>query len=168
MTIRFLDNTRDSRNQILGMEGKLYSVSTGSQSVAASGYLALEITNPANSNRMIDIIRVEGGTSTDTTIDILRNADLTVSGSSLTPLNRNWEYSDSSSITVMYITQASDPVSGGDLLTSVVDAGGSLSIRYDGEFILPSETIDGTFSIRARNETGQVNTISIGVTWIEV
>lgn len=169
MTVRsFLDVTRDSSNQILGMEGKLYSVATGSQSVVASGYLVLEITNPAASNKMIDIIRFEGGTSTNATIDILRNADLSVSGSSLSPLNRNWDYSDSSSITARYVTQAADPVSGGYLLTSVIGTGGSLSIGYDGEFILPSEATDETFSIRARNDTSQINTLSICVTWVEV
>jgi len=164
----FLDVTRDSRNQILVMEGKIYSVATGSQSVAASGYLALEITNPSNSNNMIDVIRVEGGSSSNATIDILRNANLNVSGSLLTPRNRNWDHSDSSLITAKYIAQAADPVSGGDLLTSIIETGGSLSIRYDGEFMIHGEATDETFSIRVRNDTGQINTLSISLTWIEV
>ncbi len=164
----FLDNTRDSQAQILNQEGKIYSVTTGLQTVNASGYMALKLTNPANSNNMIDIIRVEGGSTGTMTLDVLRNAALSVSGLTLSPCNRNWDYSDNSSMIVEYISQASDPVSGGDILTSFTILGGSLDIKYDGEFIIPDDSTDKRFIIRINNDTSETNKISIGVTWIEV
>ncbi|PKM77868.1 MAG: hypothetical protein CVU90_05325 [Firmicutes bacterium HGW-Firmicutes-15] len=164
---RFIDDTRDSRHQLLSEEGKIYSVATGSQSIDASGYLALEVTNPADSNKMIEVIRIEGGTLTTTTIDILRNAPLAVSGFSLSPLNRNWNCTDSSAMTVKYITQATDPTSGGDLLTSVIQTSGKISMTYDGEFVLPGTTSDNHFSLRIKNNTSEANTLSVSITWLE-
>jgi hypothetical protein len=164
---RFLDNIRDTRHQLLSEEGKIYSVATRSQSVNASGYLVLEITNPADSNTMIEVIRIEGGTLTPTTIDILRNAPLAVSGVSVNPLNRNWNYADGSAMTVKYVTQDTDPTSGGDLLTSVIQTSGAISMIYDGEYLIPGMLSDSQFSLRIKNNTSLSATISVGITWLE-
>ena len=164
---RFLDDSRDSRHQLLNEEGKIHSVTTGVQSVTASGYMVLEITNPANSNAMIEVIRIEGGTLTPTTIDILHNTPLTVSGVSLNPLNRNWNYADSSAMTVKYVIQDTDPTSGGDILTSVIQTSGAISMLYDGEYLMPSMTADSQFSLRIKNNSSETNTLAISVTWME-
>jgi hypothetical protein len=164
---RFLDDTRDSEHQILSEEGKIFSVATGAQSVNASGYLVLEITNPADSNAMIEVIRIEGGTRAPTTIDILRNAPLAVSGGSLTPLNRNWNYADNSAITAKYVIQDTDPTSGGDLLTSVIQTSGAISMIYDGEYLIPGLASDCQFSLRIKNNSSETNTLAISITWLE-
>ncbi len=164
----FLDSNRDSQNQILNQEGKVFSVTTGFQSIEASGYLGFNFINPADSNNIIDIIRVEGGSTGSITLEVLRNAALSVSGLSLSPRNRNWDYSDNSSMVVEYISQLSDPVSGGDLLASYPKMGGEFSIRYDGEFVIPSDSSDKRLLIRINNTANDTNRISIGITWIEV
>lgn len=145
----------------------MYSVATGAQSVNASGYLVLEITNPADSNTMIEVIRIEGGTLTPTTIDILRNGPIAVSGVSLNPLNRNWNYADNSAMTAKYVTQDTDPTSGGDLLTSVIQTSGAISMLYDGEYLLPGMTSDSQFSLRIKNNTSDTSTLAISITWME-
>lgn len=164
----FLDSTRDSVHQILNEGGKIYSVVTGSQSLAANEYLALELANPADSDKMIGIIRIEGGSTGNVSIDVLRNASINVSGISVSPRNRNWSFADASSITAEYVTQASDPTSGGELLTTLVHSGGTLSVSYDGEYIIPGESTNKQFTIRAQNVSSQSNVVSIVVTWIEV
>lgn len=163
-----MDDTQFNRYEILNENGKLYSVSTGPQSVAASGYLVLEINNLADSNTWIEIVRIEGGASASTNIDILRNATITVSGVALTPRNRNWDFADSSALSAQYVTQATDPTSGGELLTSVIQTAGSINIKYDGEFLILGGITDRQFSVRLANSTSQPTTLAIGITWLEL
>ncbi len=164
MTIRrFFD---DSVRQ-LDYEGKIYSISTGTQSIDASGYLALEITNPANSNNTIEISRVTGGSTTSTTADVLRDASIAASGVSLTPRNRNWNFADDSAMSAQYVTQATDPTSGGDLLASTISPGGIISVLYDDAFIIPDATSDRSFILRIKNNTSLPSTVSLTITWIE-
>jgi len=164
MTIRrFID---DSVHQ-LEYEGKIYSISTGVQSVEASGYLALEITNPANSNSTIEVSRITGGSNASGTIDILRNGSLVVSGISLNPRNRNWDFADDSAMSVQYVTQDTDPISGGDLLGSTISPGGTISVLYDDAFIIPNATTDRSLLLRIKNNTSLASTVSLTITWLE-
>jgi len=163
-----VDDSKLNRHEILNENGKLYSVTTGPQSVAASGYLVLEINNLADSNKWMEVVRIEGGVNASTNIDILRNAPISVSGIALTPRNRNWSYADSSALSAQYVTQATDPTSGGELLTSVIQTGGSINIKYDGEFLILGGITDRQFSVRLANNTSQPNTLAISITWLEL
>lgn len=154
--------------------GQVYSISTGSQSVAVSGFLTVQVTNPANSNKTIYIERISGGSTTNTTIDILKNATITTgvppTPTTLTINNRNWNSGNNSSMTGKYVTATAgtDPTVGGTLLSSIIQVGGPITLLYNGEFIIPSSTIDREFYIRLVNNGNQVNILSINITWWEL
>lgn len=150
------------------LDGNFYNISTGSLSVAANGFLTVQLTIPINSNRTIYIARVSGGAITNTTIDIFFNATFAAAGTALTPVNTNTSSSNTSVVTGKYLTGAADPTTGGTRLASIIQTGGPVLVDYDGRIIIPATTTTRTFYIRLANNTNQVNLLSINVGYWEL
>ncbi|PKM77869.1 MAG: hypothetical protein CVU90_05330 [Firmicutes bacterium HGW-Firmicutes-15] len=147
--------------------GQVYDITTGDVTVSGSGYLAAQLTIPANQNITVYILRLIGGSTVSTTFEIYRNAAFT-GGTSITPANNNWDYSGGSVCTAKYINQLADPTSGGTLLISVTQAGGGVLLPFDGRIIIPSSTVDRQFYLLLKNKTTTTNVCSISLAYWEV
>ncbi|WP_110113174.1 hypothetical protein [Bacillus sp. CGMCC 1.16541] len=157
-----------SAAETAAFQGRFFESSTGSQSVAANGFLVVQYTIPANSNRTVYIQRVSGGATTNTTIDILFNATFAAAGTTITPVNSNLASAITSVVTGKYLSQATDPTTGGTRVNSIIQTGGPVVIDYSGRIIIPSTTTDRTFYIRLANNTNQTNILSVNVSWWEL
>jgi hypothetical protein len=147
---------------------QLYTI-TAVTTVAANGFLVMQLTNPANSNKAIRIDRVSGGASVNTTFDTFKNATFSVTPTILTVLNRNWGSGNTSVMTAKYAIAASgaDPTTGGTLMSSVIQTGGPVSREYDGEFYVPYGSTDRQFYVRLTNNTAASNLVALNITWEE-
>lgn len=92
----------------------------------------------------------------------MRNASFAAAGTSLTPRNTNFGFPDSSVVTAKYISQSTDPTTGGQLLQSFIQpsGGGVIIFDYDGRIKMTPGT---TFVVRLANlaaATSMVNNIS--------
>ncbi|WP_110113173.1 hypothetical protein [Bacillus sp. CGMCC 1.16541] len=154
--------------QMAAMEGNFYSVTTGRESVAANGFLSIQLTMPANSNRTIYVQTVFGGATTNTTVDLLFNATFAAAGTAITPVNTNSGSTNTSAIVGKYISQATDPTTGGTLFSSIIQTGGTVTEIYDGAVVVPSTTSDRTLYTRLTNNTNQVNILAITITYWEL
>ncbi|MED5018146.1 hypothetical protein P9847_12610 [Paenibacillus chibensis] len=111
-----------------------YTITTGSQSVSgANGFLALVLTNPANSRKIIRFELIRATSSVSSVISMYRNATLSVSGTSATPRNTNWGFADASVVTGTWVAQTGNPVTGGVLLQTIQQLGGPTEIHFDGK-----------------------------------
>ena len=149
------------------INGQVYDVSTAEHDVPANGFLTIQLTIPANQGKTIYILRLIGGSTVNTTLDILRNATFT-GGTTITPVNNNWSYTNTSVCTAKYLSQATDPTTGGTNVLSLVQTGGGLLLPFDGRLVIPSSTTDRYFYIRLSNKTNQVNLCSISIAYWEV
>lgn len=147
--------------------GQIYDVTTGELDVIANGFLSLQFTVPANQDKTIYILRVLGGSTVNTALDFFQNATFT-GGTSITPVNNNWNFTGGSVCTAKYLNQAADPIAGGTLLLSMVQSGGGILIPFDGRMVIPSSTSDRTFYLRLKNSTNQVNTCAISFAYWEI
>jgi len=147
--------------------GQVYDITTGDISVVGSGYLATQLTVPANQNKTIYILRLIGGSTVNTTFEIYRNATFS-GGTSITPANNNWNFSGGSTCTAKYISQATDPITGGTLLISLVQIGGGLLLPFDGRIVIPSSTTDRQFYLVLKNKSTSSNLCSISLAYWEV
>jgi hypothetical protein len=147
--------------------GQVYDITTGEINVVANGYLAVQLTVPANQNKTVYILRLIGGSTVNTTLDIYRNATFS-GGTALTPVNNNWNFSGSGASTAKYITQLTDPIIGGTLLISFVQAGGGILLPFDGRIVIPSSTTDRQFTLNLRNRTNQSNLCAISLAYWEL
>lgn len=150
--------------------GKFFSVTTGDQTIPSSGFLALQLTVPADIDKTIYIWRIAGGSQTTAVIDTYRNATFSggTSGTSITPYPENWSYaSGTTSVICQYLISASDPTSGGEPISTVV-ANGLVMASYDGRVIIPSSTSDRTFYVILRNKTNQTNVAAATLAYAEL
>ena len=150
--------------ELYGRLGSSYSVTTATQTVASNGFLDVQISNPTGSGKSLHIVGVTGGATTNTTIDLVKNGTFAAAGTTLTPRNINFGFSDSSIATVKWITQATDPTTGGVLVSSLIQIGGAVVVNYNGSWVMPSNT---TLVMRLVNNTNQSNPLSIGLQWWE-
>ena len=147
--------------------GQIYDVTTGELDVVANGFLSVQLTIPANQQKTIYILRLLGGSTVNTALDLFRDATFT-GGTSITPVNNNWDFSGGSVCTGKYLNQAEDPIAGGTLLLAMVQAGGGILIPFDGRIVIPSSSTDRTFYLRLKNKTNQVNTCAISFSYWEL
>lgn len=108
------------------------------------------------------IARISGGSTTNTTIDVIRNGTFTDAGTPLTPRNTNTLFTDNSIMTAKYITQATAPTVGGFILNTIIETGGPVDIEYNGRIIISA---NNTLLVRLVNNTNQVNILSLNVSW---
>ncbi|MBE9917333.1 hypothetical protein G8C92_25275 [Paenibacillus donghaensis] len=148
--------------------GVYYTITTGAQTVSsANGYMALELTNPANSGKTIRFELIRATSSVSSIISLYRNATLNVSGTSATPRNTNWGFTDSSKVTGTWVAQTGDPISGGVLLQTIEQLGGPTEIDFNGKWLIPSKASNQTLIVLLQNK--QANSeMSINVSWWEL
>lgn len=148
-------------------KGVVYDITTGSVSVAPSSFLVLQLTIPANINKTIYIGRIAGGATANILFDILRNASFSASGTAVTPINNNWDYGSNSGCTAKYISQGTDPTTGGNLLISFIQpsGGGLILVPFDGRIVIPSSSSALYFTLRLANTSNQANPCSISLAY---
>ncbi|MDD3268838.1 MAG: hypothetical protein PHX14_05905 [Syntrophomonadaceae bacterium] len=149
------------------VNGQIYDITTGSIDVAANGFLLVQLNIPAETNKTVYIIRLAGGATVNTRLDILRNAAFSGSGTAITPHNNNWSYLDSSTCTAKYSNSASDTTSGGELMITLIQNGGQMLVAFDGRLVIPSSSTERQFYIRIKNDTNQVNSCSLSLAYWE-
>ncbi|PZD92984.1 hypothetical protein DNH61_25640 [Paenibacillus sambharensis] len=148
-------------------DGAFFTVSTGPVSVAANGFLALQLIVPANVSRTVYIARFLGGSSVNTTIDFFFNATFAATGTTLAVVNGNAGISRASNTSSRFITQTTDPTTGGARLNSIIQPGGPLVVELDGRFIVPSGPAARTFYVRMANNTNQTNLLAANISFWE-
>lgn len=148
--------------------GQVFDVTTGEITMVASGFMTAQLTIPANTDKTVYILRLVGGTTANTTLDLLENAGFAASGTSITPVNNNYNYSGGSVCTAKYLNQATDPTSGGVPLISIVQTGGGTLLPFDGRIVIPSSTSDRTFYLRLRNKSNTTNICAMSLAYWEV
>jgi hypothetical protein len=146
---------------------QVYILTTGNQTVAnANGFLALQLTNPANSGKTISIHSVRATATAATTLSLYKNATLNVTGTAATPHNTNWGLPDASVVTGSWVSQTANPTSGGVLLQTINQTDEAMEISLDEGYILPSMASDQTFYILLQNSATDA-ILSINVDWSE-
>lgn len=148
-------------------QGQYYIAVVSAVTIVISGFLTLQITNPANSRKTMYIDSVFGGFTGSATVGVLRNATFAAAGTTVTPRNANWSFGDSSSMTAKYLSQLTDPTSGGTLLSANSIASGPFSINYGGRLIVPGTSSDRQLYLRVTN-AAVANTVSVNVAWWEL
>jgi len=150
------------------IDGKFFAVSTGSQTVAANGFLVVQGTVPINVGKTIYITRISGGATVNTTIDFFLNANFATTGTSVTPANTNAGSVNTSVVTAKFLSQATDPTTGGVQISSIIQIGGPVVIDINGRYIIPSSTSVRTFYLRLANNANETNLLSININWWEL
>lgn len=147
----------------------MYTVNSGAQSVAISSFFTLQLTNPPTSTATVYIHSIFGGSTGTINLSILRNGSFAASGTSVTPRNNNWNFSDSSSCTGKYIATGSDPTSGGTLLESLYQSSGNFYIPYQGQLIIPPGTTNRYLCLRVENPSILSTVVVVlGISWWEI
>lgn len=152
----------EPRNQALN--GSFYSLTTGSQTVAAANFLVCQVTNPSNSGKFINVNDVLGSSTTPITVDVLRNATFAAAGTAITPRNTNFQFGDNSAMTGKFLVSVTDPTSGGNLLYSINQGNGGPLVDFNGRIIVPSNQ---TLYIRLPNTGSTSINLSLTVDWWE-
>jgi len=152
----------------LAADGIMFNAPTNGQSVAANGYLSYQLTVPANINKTVYISLIAGGSASAFSVSEFKNAYLSGTGTTITPVNTNWDYSGGSACTVKYVSQATDPKSGGTLAQTLIGTGGTLAYTVDGRIVIPSTSAEQTFYLRVTNRSALTNLCALTVTWWEI
>jgi hypothetical protein len=148
--------------------GYFYTITTGNQVVTeANGFFALQLVTQNNSGKTIRIQSVQVSSQVAITINIYRNATLNVSGTSLTPRNTNWGSPDASVVTGSWVSQASDPTSGGVLLQAFNQVEGITELDFDGRHVIPSMATNQQYYILVQSSVAN-SPVSINVSWWEL
>lgn len=131
--------------------------------------MAIQITNPANSGKVFYIEALTIGSSNNTTFTVQKNGATTVTGTPLTPVNRNWSYENNSVATAKYVQQGTDPTTtAGSIITAIVEPGGAVSREYGGQLIIPSSSSNMIYYILVINNANQANNVSVSTSWWEL
>lgn len=146
------------------IQGRYYTVNTGVVNVGANNLLVLLLTNPTGSTKIVRIARIMGGSYTDTTIQIVRNATFAAEGTAVTPRVTNFSATDSSVITGKWITQSTDPTTGGINIYTYVQNGEPKEYVFDGRIAINA---GNRIAIIVTNNTNKVYPITINVDWRE-
>ncbi len=146
--------------------GRVFSVTTGDQSIPGSGFLAVQLTIPANSEKTIYIVRVAGGSLSNAVIDTYRNATFS-GGTNITPYNENWGFSGGSACTCKFLINSTDPTTGGQNISTIV-ANGLVLASYEGRLIIPSSSSDRQFYLVLRNKSSSTNIAAATIGYMEL
>jgi hypothetical protein len=150
-------------------QGQVYTVNTSPQTVAASSFLTVQITNPSSSTRTVYVNTIFGGSTATINLSVLRNGSFAAAGTAVTPRNNNWAFADNSSCSSKYIITGSDPTSGGTLLESLYQNNGNFYIPYAGQLIIPPRATNRFLCIRVENPSILTATVAlVGVSWWEI
>jgi len=148
------------------VDGYAYSVSHRSEAVGSGSSVDIFFENPSGSGRRVFIIMIEVVSFAQAWIDIYRNNTVSASGTSITPVNLNFENGYASVVNVEY----GGTYTTGTLVHSTVCPGGS-AIRAVGGTAEVGESVvipEGfNFLIRATNQSTSDADMSIRMLWWE-
>lgn len=150
-------------------QGLVYTVNTAAQTIGAADFLTVQVTNPSSSTRTVYINTIFGGSTAAINLSLLRNASFAAAGTSLTPRNNNWSYSDSSQCSSKYTTSGSDPTSGGTLLESLYQNSGNFYLPYQGQLIISPGASDRYLCVQVENPSLLTAVVVVvGISWWEI
>lgn len=145
--------------------GKRFSFNTAAQSMTANGYLALQITIPANWGKTMYIDRLRVGTSTSSIVDCM---PASITGTTpLTATNSNFGSANTTSVTGGYLITTTNPTTATPVQTCILTSG-TLEINYDGRFVIPSKTTAQNYTIRVMNTGAGSSSGMITFAWWEI
>ena len=143
--------------------GVFYYSTTNSQSVGANAFIAFQLSNPTDANRVARIVRVFSGGAVNTTQYYVRNGtitgDVTLSG-----FNGNFSYPDTSQMIPSFSVSTVNPVTGGATLASVVQTANSPVNDENGRLIVPP---GGRFIVVLQKNVAGTSNLSISISWVE-
>jgi hypothetical protein len=144
------------------LNGVLYYSTTSTQTVAANGFLSLQLSNPTAANRAARVVRVFAGAQVNTAEFYIRNGTLN-GGVTVGAFNGNFAFPDRSQMIPSISISTVNPVTGGVTLSSVIQTSGPPVINENGRLIVPP----GSRFIVSLQNLAAANTLSISVSWVE-
>ena len=148
--------------------GKYYIMTTGIISIPKSGFMCIQISNPIDSASNLHLNRITAGTDAATEGFILFGATFSDAGTVIVPINSNANYSSvKSSMNCKYIASASNPTTGGTVLTTLVTptTGGFYDLQFPDIFIVGP---GGILYLKFQNDTNlTINNIFLNMGWWE-
>lgn len=146
--------------------GQLFGVSNDTVSVPVGQPLWLQITNPANSGRVLHIERTIGGINEGTCeINLFQNAPPLANSNTVPITRRNWGSANTSSA-VTTISANSGPVFVG-LLQNTFHTAGYFELEFKGELVIPSAATNQTFTLQIINVSPVTINADITIVWSE-
>lgn len=146
--------------------GQLFGVSNDTVSVPAGQPLWLQLTNPANSGKVLHLQRIVGGINEGACeINLYQNAPPLANANPVSITSRNWGSANTSSA-VATISTNSGPVFVG-LLQNTFHSAGYFELEFKGELIIPSAAADQTFTLQIINVSPVTINADITVVWSE-
>lgn len=144
--------------------GLNYRVTTSVQTIAANGFLAVQLSNPTTSRYTARIGRIFGGAITNTAVYLIRNATV-VGGITITPVNTNFGFTSASQLIATFSISTTNPSTGGATFSTIIQASGPIENDELGKIVVPPNT---RLIVDVQNLTNQANTLAITVGWGEV
>jgi hypothetical protein len=147
--------------------GQLFGLNIETTGVSTLQPLWVQITNPANSGKVLHIERIVGGINTGSCeINLYQNAPpLNNSNPIFSITRRNWGSTNNSIVTAT-VSGDSGPIFVG-LLQNTFHTAGYFELEFNGELIIPSSNTNQTFSIQIINTSGMGIVVDFAVIWSE-
>lgn len=124
-----------------------------------------QITNPANSGKVLHIERVVGGIfGGEFFISLFQNAAPLTNPVPRTIVNRNWSSTNTS--TASANASASAPAGGSNLQISVHSAG-YFELEFEEELVIPSAATDQTFTVQIVSLSQSLLGVALTIVWSE-
>jgi len=147
-------------------QGYGFSISHRFEDVAADASVNLYLGNPSGSGRKVYIITIDVIALAQCYVDIYRDNSITASGTSITPVNLNFEKTVLSVVNAEY----GGTYTTGTLVHSTVVPGGSRiraigGVSEVGESVIISGGYD--FIVKVTNKSASATDLSIRVVWWE-
>ncbi|KJR48378.1 hypothetical protein UF75_1176 [Desulfosporosinus sp. I2] len=158
--------TTSNAMDLAANQGRYYLLDTGVVNVGANHIMALEIDNPIASTKILRISRVTGSSNDDTTITIMRNSSFLAAGTAVTPHVTNFSSTDSSAValTCKWITQPTNPVTGGANIGTFVQNGDPIELDFSGRIVIGAGK---SIVIIVTNNSNQTHPVAMTVAWRE-
>ncbi|NRD79500.1 hypothetical protein HPT25_19240 [Bacillus sp. BRMEA1] len=144
--------------------GVNYRITTGIVSVPANNFVAVQLNNPSTSVYTARIGRIFGGALVNTAVHLLRNGTVT-GGTTLTPINTNFGYPNTSQLIPTFSVSSVNPAVGGQTFSTIIQTGGPIEDDELGEIVIPP---NNKLIIDLQSLSGGTNTMAITIGWAEV
>jgi len=166
--LQFIDKTLITNPRFFykTYQGYAFSVSHRFEDVAADSSVYLYFENPAASGRQVFLVAIEVITTGQARVDVYRDNTVNVAGTSLTPINLNFESAINSIVNAEYGGTYTE----GDLTVNAAAPGGT-KVRAIGSATEIGETAiipsDFNFLVKVTNKSAGAADISMRIIWWE-
>lgn len=146
--------------------GQLFGISNNTVSVPVGQPLWLQLTNPANSGRVLHLQRIVGGINEGACeINLYQNAPPLENSNPVPITRRNWGAANTS-IAVATISANSGPVFV-SLLQNTFHTAGYFKLEFQGELVIPSAATNQTFTLQLINVSPATINADVTIVWSE-